>query len=115
MSTLYGLPLRRAYAWPTTGRPPVRSHGAPHAFNGADGGAYRVAFTVAIDGTPTTPVRRRVRLFHLSTGRLIREQWSAADGTGEFANVAAGKYLVVTDDYTGTYEAVAATEVSAVP
>lgn len=79
-----------------------------------DGGPYRVAGTVKIDGTPATPVSRRVRLFHRQSGRLVREVWSAADGTFAFERVAQAQYLVVADDYTGVYEAEAADRVVAV-
>lgn len=80
----------------------------------ADGGLYRVAGTVAIDGTPATPVRRRVRLFHRQSGRLVREVWSATDGTFAFERIALAEYLVVTDDYTRLYDAVAADAVTSV-
>lgn len=81
----------------------------------ADGGAFRVAGTVKIDGTPTTPVARRVRLFDVISGRLIRQTWSALDGSFSFERIRAGEYLVVSDDYTRTYNAVVADRVMAVP
>lgn len=81
----------------------------------ADGGAYRVAGTVAIDGTPATPVRRRVRLFHRLTGRLIRETWSALDGTFAFEKIALAEYVVLSDDYNRVYNAVVADAVVSVP
>ena len=56
-----------------------------------------------------------MRLFDKVSGRLVRELWSATDGTFEFAQVRRGPWLVVVDDYTLTYEADAATEVLAVP
>lgn len=80
-----------------------------------DGGAYRIAGTVAIDGTPTTPVKRRVRLFHRITGRLIREVWSATDGTFSFESIALAEYIVMSDDYTRLYNAVVADAVVPVP
>jgi len=93
---------------------PFRRLGALTRYDPADGGPYRVAGTVVIDGTPATPASRRVRLFDKISGRLVREQWSAADGTFEFAKVRVGPWLLVVDDYTLTYEADAATEVLAV-
>ena len=80
-----------------------------------DGGAYRVAGTVKIDGSPPTPVRRRVRLYEVLSGRLIRQTWSALDGTFAFEQLRAGEYLVVSDDHTRTYNAVVADRVAAVP
>ena len=84
-------------------------------FDFYDGGAYRVAGTLAIDGTPPTPVRRRVRLFERISGRLVREQWSATDGTFLFNKIVAGEYIVMADDYTRAYNAVVADAVVAVP
>lgn len=84
-------------------------------YDSADSGAYRVAGTVAIDGAPAVPVVRRVRLFDVTTGRFIRQVWSAADGTFAFEKIRQGEYLVVSDDYTRTYNAVVADRVSAVP
>lgn len=81
----------------------------------ADGGAYRVAGTVKIDGTPPVPVRRQVRLFDVISGRLVRQTWSALDGTFSFERIRAGEYLVVSADYTRTYNAVVADRVLAVP
>lgn len=105
-----GLSLRLAPGVPAV---PFRRLGALHRYDSADGGPYRVAGTVVIDGTPATPASRRVRLFDKISGRLVREQWSAADGTFEFAKVRVGPWLLVVDDYTLTYEADAATEVLA--
>ena len=106
-----GLRLRLAPGVPVV---PARRLGALYRYDSADGGPYRVAGTVVIDGTPATPASRRVRLFDKISGRLVREQWSAADGTFEFAKVRVGPWLLVVDDYTLTYEADAATEVLAV-
>ena len=69
---------------------------------------------MAIDGTPAVPVRRRVRLLHECTGRLVREVWSNEDGTFEFANLALAEYIVLTDDHTRLYNAVVADKVLAV-
>lgn len=95
------------------GRGQVR--GAVLQWDMADSGPYRVAGSVVIDGTPATPVRRRVRLFDVQRGRLAREVWSNLDGTYEFPKVRSGPWLVIVDDYTQTYEADAATMVMAVP
>lgn len=100
--------------WPA-GAPSARPVGGFIRHDTVDGGPYRVAGTVAIDGTPTTPVRRRVRLFHRLSGRLVREVWSAEDGAFEFTKIAAGEYVVMSDDYTRTYNAVVADAVMAVP
>lgn len=93
----------------------ARSLGGLARYDTADGGAYRVAGTVKIDGTPATPVRRRVRLFDVTSGRLVRQVWSAADGSFAFERIRGGEYIVVSDDHTRTYNAVAADRVLAVP
>lgn len=110
-ASIVGASLRFAPGVPAV---PARRLGALHRYDLADGGPYRVAGTVVIDGTPATPASRRVRLFDKISGRLVREMWSAADGTFEFAQVRVGPWLLVVDDYTLTYEADAATEVLAV-
>lgn len=84
-------------------------------YDAADSGPYRLAGTVVIDGTPVTPASRRVRLFDVVSGRMVRQMWSATDGTYEFSKLRAGPWMVVVDDYTMTYEADAATQVMAVP
>lgn len=77
-----------------------------------DDGTFRIAGTVANDGTPVVPVRRRVRLFEQATGRLVRQVWSE-EGTGafEFAGLRRRAYLVVTEDHTLLYDPVARSEV----
>lgn len=110
---VFGVPVRLSPGWPSG---PLRARvvGAPFRFDSVDGGRYRIAGNVAIDGTPVVPVARRVRLFHRLTGRLVRETWSAANGDFAFVNIAAGEYIVLTDDYTRLYNAVAADAVQAV-
>ena len=84
--------------------------------NYLDGGAYRVAGTVAIDGTPTTPVHRRVRLLERITYRVVAEQWSdPVTGAFEFRNLANQQYLVVAEDYTRYYNVVTADAITPVP
>lgn len=81
-----------------------------------DGGVYRIAGTVAIDGTPIVPVARRVRLFHRLSGRLVRETWSdAASGAFEFTGLRFGTYMVLAHDHTAAFEAVSADSVVDVP
>lgn len=93
----------------------VRRVGGLVRHDTADGGPYRVAGAVKIDGTPAVPVARRVRLFDVISGRLVRQVWSGPDGAFAFERIRAGEYLVVSDDHTRTYNAVAADRVAAVP
>lgn len=81
-----------------------------------DGGPYRVAGDVAIDGSPATPVQRRVRLLERKTARLVREVWSdPTTGAFAFERIAMNEYIVLTDDYTRFYNAVVADAVVPVP
>lgn len=100
---------------PPSGPSGARVVGAAARHDVADGGPYRVAGTVKIDGSPPTPVRRRVRLHDVVTGRLVRQAWSDADGAFSFERIRAGEYLVVSDDHTRLYNAVVADRVLAVP
>lgn len=70
------------------------------------GGQGSIAGTVKDKGTPDTPVIRRVRLHRKSDGMLVRETWSAADGTYTFTKMAMQLYYVVSHDHTGNFNAV---------
>jgi hypothetical protein len=72
------------------------------------GGDGRIAGTVKEAGSPLDlPVHRRVRLYRKIDGLLIREQWSAADGTYAFNNIVRTQlYYVLSFDHTGNYNGV---------
>lgn len=73
----------------------------------ADGGTLSVSGTVLIEGTPQTPVRRRVRLHDHRTGRLVRETWSdAVTGAYAFTGIRPGTFYVVSHDFTLNFNAV---------
>ena len=112
---LAGKAPRLVPGWPAA--PLVhRVAGATYRVDAEDGGTLRIAGDVGIDGTTVTLVRRRVRLFHRQSGRLVRETWSAPDtGAFEFTKLKAQDYLLVTDDHTRYYNAVAADAVVPVP
>lgn len=80
-----------------------------------DGGLYRVAGTVAVSGTPETPVARRVRLIDTLSGRLAYEQFSTPTGNYSFDNVRAGPWTVLSHDHTLEYNAVVADNIIGVP
>lgn len=63
-----------------------------------DGGSYRVRGTITEDGAVAN---RRVRLFNRVDGRLLRETWSAADGSYQFNRIAyrAQGYIVIVHDH----------------
>ena len=113
-ATVSGSALRLSPGWPSG--PAARVLVGGLQFDAIDGGAYRVAGDVGIDGTTVTLVKRRVRLFTRLSGRLVREAWSdAVTGAFEFRNLRNQEYLLVTDDYTRYYNAVAADAVVPVP
>jgi hypothetical protein len=74
---------------------------------GSSGTLSTPAGSTANIGSPSTPVRRRVRLHDQPTGRLLRETWSAA-GTGvfQFHHLRAGTFYVAAFDHTGQYGSV---------
>lgn len=75
----------------------------------AFGGTGSISGSVSVQASPTnTPAVRRVRLHHADTGLVVREVWSAANGTYSFARLAAGHYYVTAFDHTGTHNAVIA-------
>lgn len=115
MSTaLKGL-VRLGTSVPSTPTHRVLRPGGPLRTDSVDGGAYFVAGTVQIDATPDVPVSRRVRLFDALTGRVIRETWSAADGTYSFTKIRAGTYFVTAHDHTLEHGAVIRDRIEAVP
>lgn len=79
------------------------------------GGNGRIVGSVAIKGSPNTPVQRRVRLFNEKTGLLVREVFSdPITGAYEFLYVSMDhKYTVVTFDYDNNYRAVVADNITA--
>lgn len=79
------------------------------------GGNGKIAGTVAVKGSPNTPIQRRVRLFDEKTGLLVREMFSdPATGAYEFLYISMDhKYTVVSYDYANNYRAVLADNISA--
>lgn len=87
-----------------------------HANDTQDGGAFKVQGTVAIDATPDIPVKRKVRLFCAVSGRLVREMWSdPVTGAYSFEYIRPGPWMVTAHDYSGTYNAVVADNITAEP
>lgn len=76
------------------------------------GGIGTIAGTLKVN---TTAVRRRVRLYEASTGVLIREEWSGADGSYRFSGLKTGyRYTVTATDYEEIYNDVIAAHLTAV-
>jgi hypothetical protein len=81
-----------------------------------DGGLFRITGTTSNTGTPTVPVRRRVRLHDQPSGRVIREVWSnATTGAYSFDNIRQGTYYVTAFDHTGQYGGVIETDLTPEP
>jgi len=74
------------------------------------GGKGIVSGTVKTKGTPDYPVSRKVRLFHETTGLLVKETWSdPVTGAYSFPYVRTDYiYTVVSYDHTGVNRAVIA-------
>jgi hypothetical protein len=98
--------------WPSPSALQVRGRGRGVRPDKEDGGAYHLAGTVKVDGSPDLPVSRRVWLFDHDGGRLVREQWSDP-GTGayDFTHIALKPYFVVAFDHTHNFRAVIADRV----
>ena len=76
------------------------------------GGLGSVSGTVKIG---TTPCRRRVRLYEANTGILLREQWTADDGTYTFTGLRTDiAYTVASTDYSNFYNDVIAANITAI-
>lgn len=77
-------------------------------YDDIDGGVLSLDGTCEVDGTPTdTPVQRKVRLFELSSGRLVRETWSApVTGAWSFTRLKQNTYFIVSHDHSAVNEAV---------
>lgn len=79
----------------------LRVHRVTDLYNG---GVGTIRGKVTVDDNPDS---RKVRLYDLRSGRLLRMTWSAADGSYEFTGIdPALTYFVVGHDYTKTYNAV---------
>jgi hypothetical protein len=71
------------------------------------GGRYKILGTVREAATPIdVPVVRKVRLHRKIDGMMIRQTWSAADGTYSFSDIASQLYYVVSFDHLANYNAV---------
>lgn len=78
----------------------ARCIGTRSSSNMAFGGTYRIAGTVTELGAPGA---YRVRLYDRKTGALLRETWSAADGSYSFGFIAHfwQGYFVIAHDNPG--------------
>ncbi|CAN5753489.1 hypothetical protein BH11PSE12_BH11PSE12_08230 [soil metagenome] len=100
----WGIPLVRVPgSTPTYRSMPL----IPSLFDSVHGGKGHIAGTVKqADVSSDKPVIRKVRLHRKIDGMLIRETWSAADGSYRFAGIAVQPYYVTSFDHTGNLNAV---------
>lgn len=71
------------------------------------GGAYRITGSIMIQASPTDlPMSAKVRLYKKNDGNLVKEVFSAADGSYIFNNIANTSYYLIAFDHTGSYNAV---------
>ncbi len=91
---------------------------SPQATDLEDWGAFRITGTVKEKSTPTnTPLKRRVRLHHEPSGRMVRETWSdAITGAYAFDYIKGDQtYFVVAFDHPHNYRAVIADNMTPEP
>lgn len=96
--------------WNQPGVYPAVTRAAPPArANIYFGGNGRIVGTVKEKGTPDRPLVREVLLWSENTRTLVASTWSAADGSYAFDGLdRAQRYTVLAYDYTHTYRAVVA-------
>jgi len=80
-------------------------------------GAGKITGTVAIkedSASPAVPARRRVLCLDNRTRVIVRECWSALDGSFSFAGLIVGRsYLILADDNAEVYNDVVAARIEA--
>lgn len=106
-----GQVIRQSPGWPA-GPVGARAVGGVLRYDAVDGGPYRIEGVTEREvstGVFAVYPQRRVRLFERLTGRLVRSTWSdAVTGAYSFGALKLTEYLVVTDDWSRYYNAVAA-------
>lgn len=106
-SGLVGAAIRAGGVQTPSGRPQALVGAAKFVKEAYYSGYGVIAGTVKEAGSPDLPVKRRVRLYRKQDGVLIKETWSAADGTYQFDRIAQGiLYYVISFDHTGNFNAV---------
>ncbi len=96
----------------TSAGAPAQTPSTPVARDVIYGGVGQVAGHTTVNSVAAS---RRVRLLDAQTGYLVRQKWPAADGAYSFDNVNEKlKYLVVSQDYQQTYNAVVQDQVTPV-
>lgn len=93
-------PAQMDFGWPTGDPLSGVVVNEPARYDSVDSGSRKIEGTVAIDDSPDIPVARRVRLYDKPSGRLVRETWSATDGTYSFEKLREGKFFLISHDHT---------------
>ena len=81
-----------------------------------DGGNYRVVGTTEVEGSPDTPVFRKVVLHDQLSGRVVRATWShPVTGVYAFERIRLGVFYIVSFDHTGLHRGVIADNYTSEP
>ena len=81
-----------------------------------DGGNYRVVGTTEVEGSPDTPVFRKVVLHDQLSGRVVRATWShPVTGVYAFERIRLGVYYIVSFHHTGLHRGVIADNYTSEP
>lgn len=86
--------------------------GAAPTFFETDSGPHTVSATVEAEVSRGVyqPLRRRVRLATVASGRVVGEAWSdASSGQVSFSSLRAGAYNISATDHTGEFQDVSHT------
>lgn len=102
--------------WPSPSAFQPRVAGTAHRYRTQDSGLYRISGTVKVDGSPDTPVARKVVLFDQAGLRPLQDTVSdATTGEYEFTNLANKSHMVMSFDHTNSFRAVVADRVTPEP
>jgi hypothetical protein len=113
---LNSIRLRINPGWPNAGSLQERLNHVTYRYRGQDTGAYRINGTVKVDGSPDTPVARKVVLFDQVGLRPLQDTFSnATTGEYEFTHLANKPHMVMAFDHTNNFRAVVADRVTPEP
>lgn len=114
--TLNGVRLRLNPGWPNAGSFQERLNWLTYRHRGQDSGLYRINGTVKVDGSPDTPVARKVVLLDQVSLRPLQDVFSnGTTGDYEFTHLANKPHMVMAFDHTNNFRAVVADRVTPEP
>lgn len=111
-----GVPTRLAPGWPNPTALVKRVSGAVLRNRTQDSGQYKISGTIKVDGSPDTPVARKVVLFDQVSLRVLQSTFSdGTTGAYEFTNLANKPHMVMSFDHEESFRAVVADRVTPEP